>query len=164
MAIRLETARRATESDLDALCALWERAVGELDGQRGGALLAGSLVRPDAREFLAGALADQDRVVALGLIDEVAVGIASGFADRERREPIGALEVLYVDPTARQVGVAEAMLGTVLAWCRDRGLVGLDAPALPGNRAAKAFFEGHGFLARLLIMHRPVGVDGPAPG
>jgi len=161
----LETARLANGSELDALVALWERAVGELDGQRGGALLAGGLARSDVREFLAASVAEQDRAVVIGLIDDVAVGIATAFAQPGRRERIGALEVIYVDPSARQVGVAEAMLSTVLDWCRERGLVGLDAPALPGNRAAKAFFEGHGFLARLLVMHRPVGSsDGPAPG
>ena len=32
----------------------------------------------------------------------------------------------------------------------------MDAPALPGSRPAKAFFEDHGFVARLLVMHRPL--------
>jgi GNAT superfamily N-acetyltransferase len=153
----VETARLATASDIDALAALWELSVAELDGQRGGALLAGSLDRKDLRGFLAGALNDPDRAMALGLIDDVAVGLASVVADRTQPEPVGVLEVIYVEPTARQVGVAEAMLETVLGWCRGVGLVGVDAPALPGNRAAKAFFEGQGFLARLLIMHRAVG-------
>jgi GNAT superfamily N-acetyltransferase len=162
----VETARLATEADVDSVVALWELSVAELDGQRGGALLAGSLVRPDLRKDLAAAVSSPDRAVALGLIDDVAVGIASVVAERSGREPIGELELIYVEPTARQVGVAEAMLRVVLDWCRTRGLAGLDAPALPGNRAAKAFFEGQGFLARLLIMHRPVGVDldgGPGP-
>ena len=32
----------------------------------------------------------------------------------------------------------------------------MDAPALPGSRPAKAFFEDNGFVARLLVMHRPL--------
>lgn len=155
----METARLATESDIDALVALWDTAVAELDGQRGGTLLAGSLVRRDLRSYLAQSVSEPERAVVIGLIDDVAVGIASVTTQRSRREPIGALEVIFVEPTARQIGVADAMLRTVMDWCRDLALVGLDAPALPGNRAAKAFFEGQGFLARLLIMHRDVGVE-----
>ena len=37
--------------------------------------------------------------------------------------------------------------------CRGRGCVGIDAIALPGHRAAKNFFEAHGFTARALAMH-----------
>ncbi|MBV9659800.1 MAG: GNAT family N-acetyltransferase [Acidimicrobiales bacterium] len=156
----MEAARLATEADLDVLVALWERSVAELDGQRGGALLAGGLVRGDLRRFLNEALVDPDRAVVLGLIDDVAVGLASAVAERRRREPLAVLEVVYVDSGARQIGVAGAMVDVISAWCRSLGLVGIDAPALPGNRPAKAFFESHGFLARLLVMHHPVEIDG----
>lgn len=151
----METARPATPADLDNLAVLWDQAVTELDGQRGGAALAGSLARPDLRGFLEEALEDPDRLLVLGLIDHVAVGLASLRADRQRREPIGDLELIYVEPTARQVGVAEAMLSLVAERCEEWGMSGLDAPALPGNRSAKSFFETQGMQARLLIMHRP---------
>jgi hypothetical protein len=55
--------------------------------------------------------------------------------------------------------VAEAMVAALDDWARTLGCAGIDAPALPGNRAAKAFFEGQGFLARLLVMHRPLPPD-----
>ena len=152
-----QSARPATEADLDDLVALWERAVAELDGQRGGGALAGSLSRPDLRRFVGQALSDRDRLMVVGLIDEVAVGMASLVADRDRREPIGVLELIYVEPNARSVGVAAAMLSLAVARCREWGMTGLDAPALPGNRSAKSFFETEGMQARLLIMHRPIG-------
>lgn len=155
----METARLASRADVDAVVALWERSLSELAGQRGGALLAGSLERPDLAAHLTGALGCPDSAVVLGLIDEVPVGIASAVTDRRGRDPLGRIELIYVEPSARQVGVAEAMVDVVVSWCAARGLGGLDAPALPGNRAAKAFFEGHGFLARLLVMHRPVHAD-----
>ncbi len=154
----METARPATPADVETLARLWERAVAELDGQRGGALLAGALSRIDLDRFLGDAVSDPDRVLVLGFIDHVAVGLASGFVDRLRREPVATLELIYTDPLARQVGVGEAMLDVVTAWSREQGAAGVDAPALPGNRPAKAFFETHGFQARLLIMHRPGGV------
>lgn len=137
------------------LAQLWNRAVSELDGQRGGWLLAGSLDRPDLEGFLNDALLDPQRLLVVGCIDAVPVGVASGVIDRLRREPVAHLELIFVEPRARQVGVAEAMLEVVTTWAGSMGVVGIDAPALPGNRSAKSFFEVQGFQARLLIMHRP---------
>lgn len=157
-----ESARPATEADLDDLVRLWQNAVDELDGQRGGGPLAGSLSRSDLRRFVVEALGDEQRCLVLGLIDDVAVGVASLRADRDRPElePIGVLELIYVEPRARSVGVAAAMLSLVVERCREWGMTGVDAPALPGNRSAKSFFETQGMQARLLIMHRPLpGAD-----
>lgn len=156
----MESARPAAGADLDDLTRLWAHAVDELDGQRGGGPLAGALARTDLAGFLTGALADRDRLLVLGLIDEAAVGLASLRADRGGREPLGRLELIFVEPRARQVGVAAAMLAVVEDTCRDWGMSGLDAPALPGNRSAKSFFETQGMQARLLIMHRPFGGAG----
>lgn len=159
----METARSATPADCETLAALWERAVAELDGQRGGVLLAGSLFRSDLDGFLAAASADPERLLVLGFIDGVPMGLASAFVQRQRREPVATLELIYTDPSARQVGVAEAMLEVVADWSSTHEVVGVDAPALPGNRAAKSFFETHGFQARLLVMYRPNRVGG-GPG
>jgi GNAT superfamily N-acetyltransferase len=150
----VEHAREATAEDLTSLARLWEMAVAELDGERGGPLLAGTLVRSDLTGSLLASMEDPDRLVVVGFIDDVAVGLGSVVVDRRRRELVGELELIYVEPRARQIGVAEEMLQEVLRWCEERGCVGVDAPALPGNRSAKAFFEGQGFTARLLIMHR----------
>jgi GNAT superfamily N-acetyltransferase len=152
----VENARPATTDDVHIAAVLWDQAVAELEGQRGGALLAGSLSRPDLPATLVAALSDPERLLVVGLIDDVTVGLASVVCEREGPEPVGNVELIYVDPLARQVGVAEAMLGLVRTWCAERGCRGVDAPALPGNRQAKAFFEGEGFLARLLVMHYPL--------
>jgi GNAT superfamily N-acetyltransferase len=157
----VERAREATTADVPALVEFWREAVADLDGQRGGALLAGSLVSPAAvGDDLRAALADDDRLLVVGATDDADVGFASVYVDRMRREPIGVVEIVFVEPAARQVGVGEAMLDLVVGWCEARRCVGVDAPALPGNRAAKAFFEGHGFVARLLVMHHPIGPTG----
>lgn len=152
----MESARAATVDDEEEVSRLWTEAVAELDGQRGGSLLAGTLFRPDLDGFLGRALTDRDRLLVLGLFDGFAVGVASARIER-RREPVTLLELIYVEPSARRVGVAEAMLDEVTGWSRTLGSVGVDAVALPGNRGAKSFFEAHGYTARLLIMHRPEG-------
>lgn len=151
----VEHARPATLDDLETVATLWKAGVAELDGQRGGDLLAGTLVRPDLTGWLRGVLTDPERLVALGFFESVPVGLASAYCDGTRRELVGVIEIIYVEPLARQVGVAEVMLEAVMPWCEAQGCVGVDAPALPGSRPAKAFFEDHGFLARLLVMHRP---------
>jgi GNAT superfamily N-acetyltransferase len=160
----VEHARPATAADLDALVTLWDMAVQELDGVRGGLLLAGSLVRDDLPAYLAEALEDSDHLLVVGLIDDVRVGLGSVTCDRTRRQTVGDLELIFVDPSARQVGVAEAMVEIVLGWCAAKDCVGVDAPALPGNRPAKAFFEEQGFLARLLVMHHPLSPGGGGAG
>jgi GNAT superfamily N-acetyltransferase len=156
----VDRARPATDADLDELAGLWARALAELDGQRGGWALAGRLHRADLPGFLHDALGQSDRLLIVGLAGGVASGLASLRAVRRRREPLGELELIYVDPAARQSGVASAMLEVAVARCREWGMHGLDAPALPGNRAAKSFFETQGMQARLLIMHRPLETGG----
>jgi GNAT superfamily N-acetyltransferase len=152
----MEGAKRAGPDDLDALARLWRDAVAELDGQRGGALLAGTLSHPDLEQFLRLGLEDPDRVFILGLIDGRAVGLAAAVCQRAGREPVASVDLVFVEPDVRREGVADAMIVAVHDWARAKGCAGIDAPALPGNRAAKAFFEGQGFLARLLVMHRPL--------
>lgn len=153
----MESARPASEDDLDRLAQLWREAVAELHGQRGGGRLAGSLTRLDLPGFLAAALHDPDRLLVLGLSDGTSVGLASAWADRDRPDPVGQLELIYVEPAARLSGVARAMLSVVEQHCAVWGMTGVDAPALPGSRSAKSFFERSGMQARLLIMHRPLG-------
>lgn len=153
----METARPARPDDLADLVRLWEHAVTELAGQRGGRLLARALARPDLAGWLVGALADPDRLLVLGSIDTTAVGMASAVLERTGPGLLTVVEVIFVEPPARQVGVAEAMLEVVLRQSEAWGAGGVDAPALPGSRSSKSFFEVHGFQARLLTMHRPLG-------
>lgn len=157
----MEQARVATAADIPTLTGLWEMAVAELEVQRGGALLAASIAESDPlQDVLGRLLADQDRLVLLGSTEGVAVGFAIVHCDRRRTEPIGVIEAVYVEPSARLIGVGEEILALAVSWCAERGCQGVDAPALPGSRAAKAFFEDHGFVARLLVMHHRLPRDG----
>jgi GNAT superfamily N-acetyltransferase len=65
----------------------------------------------------------------------------------------------FVDAEARAVGVGEAMLEALVAYCTREGCVGVDAFALPGHRAAKNFFEESGFTARAIVMHHVLDHD-----
>ena len=69
------------------------------------------------------------------------------------------VDELFVEPEARGVGVGEAMMDLLVAWCVERGCVGIDAVALPGDRDTKNFFETFGLKARAIVVHRPLEPD-----
>ena len=151
----MEAARPATEADLPSLAALSAKALEELTPMRGGAVFVHREGRAaPVEDTLRRDLEDPDAVVIAGTIDDVVVGYAAGRTEVLRDgTTLGIIDDLYVDEGARSVGVGEAMMGQLLDWFRSAGCAGVDATALPGNRATKNFFEESGFTARLLVMH-----------
>jgi GNAT superfamily N-acetyltransferase len=151
-------ARLATAADLADLARLWREALAEVTPIRGGAALAAAGHRPEPlEEGLAEDLGRPDRLLGCGHLDGVVLGMVAGRTRPSPvpgEDPVAVLELVYVEPAARAVGIGEAMLGLATGWARDRGCAAIEAPALPGARQAKAFFEGAGMVARLLIMHR----------
>jgi GNAT superfamily N-acetyltransferase len=144
-------ARRADRSDEAVLAALDAEARASLVVQRGGPL---RLLR-ELPPFDRGLLDAPDAIVVVGAIDDVVVGFASAVGETlPDGEELAVLGGLYVDPGGRDVGVGEAMMDLVLEWCKDRGVTGIDAVALPGDRATKNFFERFGLTARAIVVHR----------
>ncbi|MBO0894769.1 MAG: GNAT family N-acetyltransferase, partial [Acidimicrobiales bacterium] len=123
--------------------------------KRGGTLLAGELASTAGPDSLAAAVADPAQGLFVGVLSDVAVGYA-----RASCQPLaggrllGVLDELFVEPAARGVGVGEALAAAVVGWLDQKGCLGVDTRALPGDRATKNFLEGAGFSARLLVMHR----------
>ena len=94
-------------------------------------------------------------------------GVPAGFA-LLRTEPagdglVGAIVELFVSPWARELGVGEHLMAATVSWARDRGCEGIDAVALPGDRATKNFFESHGLVARAILVHRRFDVSDAPP-
>ena len=150
-----EAVRPATPEDLPAITGLVEALRAELTPMRGGQLWAVREARPGPPEEVYGALlTDPASCVVVGTIDDVVVGFGvvgvEALADGRR---LGVVSELFVDAEARAVGVGEAMLEAMVAFCVREGCVGVDAFALPGHRAAKNFFEESGFTARAIVMH-----------
>ena len=146
----------ARQEHLEVLEDLATEAVEEQAEARGGWVWSRREVRtrPFARS-LERAMGDPDQAVWVGLIDSVPVGYAAAAVEPvQTGELLGRVTDLYVTEGARDVGVGEELIGEVLAWCAERGCVGIDALALPGNRSTKNFFETFGFTARLLVLHR----------
>jgi GNAT superfamily N-acetyltransferase len=153
----VEAARPAIAEDLPRLAQLVDQARLELGPMRGGRVFLAREAGPDDRGLAAG-LQDPRRAVWSGTIDGFVVGYAAAHhEDLRDGSRLGVIDTLFVEPEARSVGVGEALIGHALAWCATHGCAGVDASALPGNRATKNFFEESGFTARLLVMHRHLG-------
>jgi GNAT superfamily N-acetyltransferase len=153
-----EAARTATAGDLPVIEALVAAASEEKRGQKGGPLWFRRERRQgDPAAELAAALASPAHELVAGTLDGTVVGY--GLARTERLDDgglLGVIDDLYVDPGARAVGIGEAVMDHLVAWCRAQGCFGLDSLALPGDRQTKNFFESFGLVARAIIVHRPL--------
>lgn len=111
------------------------------------------------------AISEEESWVLVGEIDDVIVGFLwatiDPMLDRARGSRIGRIRLIYTEPEARGVGVGHDMLEAALGELRALGIELFDAPVGPGQRAAKNFFEAHGFAARSIIMHHS---DAPPDG
>jgi GNAT superfamily N-acetyltransferase len=154
----MEAVREAVPEDGPRLGELVAELVAAIAPQRGGS----QLIDPERGWTAAGLaesltrLLDDDRhVVLVGTLDGVVTGVAvchhDGRAGHGRR---GTLDACYVEPEARGQGLGGLLLDGAMAWFTGHGCHGVDGVALPGDRAAKNFYEGAGFKARLLTMHR----------
>ena len=151
-----EAARPATAADVPRLGELVAEAVAEQAEGRGGRIWAARETRAlPAEASLAALVADPGALVLAGTIDATIVGYAVAVTEQLRTgDRLGVVTDVYVDPGARGVGVGEALLDQVVAWCEAAGCIGIDALALPGNRSTKNFFESFGFTARAIVVHR----------
>lgn len=153
-----EAARAATPADRDEVVGLARSARALAGDQRGGPLLIAGSLRPEPLEAAVDdALAAASTTVVIGTYDHVPVGYGL-VRDQELADGrhLGVIEELFVLPGARAVGVGEAMMTAIEAWCRDRHCIGIDAVALPGDRDTKNFFETFGLVARAIVVHRPL--------
>jgi len=157
-----EAVRPARRDDAERCAALCRDALTELDGARGGPLLARretglvakALLRPGGLDRLLG---QATRLVMVGTLDDVVVALAIGHVDDVGEASLGIVDAWYVEPDARGVGVGTALLDALMSWFAGAGCRGIDILALPGDRQTKNVLEASGFKARLITMHRPLG-------
>ncbi|HZR13307.1 MAG TPA: GNAT family N-acetyltransferase [Acidimicrobiia bacterium] len=155
----MESARRATRDDVARVAELARAMRAELRSMRGGALWSEREAWAEPLEDVYASLLERDDArLFVGTIGDVVVGygavVVESLHDGAR---LGVVTDLFVEDGARAVGVGESLIECVLAFTAEQRCVGVDALALPGHRAAKNFFEGSGFTARAIVMHRPAG-------
>ena len=161
----MEDARRAVVGDVPRIVELAHALRAELRPNKGGSLWLAREAWPEPLEQTYGDLvAREDAFVAVGTFDDAVLGfvvvVLESLRDGSR---LGRVTDLYVEPEARAVGVGEALIDAAVACCVEAGCIGVDAVALPGDRAAKNFFEQHAFTARALVMHRRLASPDASP-
>ena len=150
-----ETARLAGEHDVDRVVELASWLRSDVAGERGGELWTVADAAAVDHDHVRGWLADPSVHLVVGGIDDVVLGFAAArVLDLRDGTRLGVIEELFVEPDARAVGIGELILDEIVGWCRACRCRGIDASALPGMRDSKNFFEGSGFVARRLVMHR----------
>ncbi|MBV9664434.1 MAG: GNAT family N-acetyltransferase [Actinobacteria bacterium] len=154
----MEGVRPATAADLPQVAALCRDAILEKAPARGGTVFVAREARAEpVEDSLSAAIDDGAQQVWVGTIDDVVIAYAvAGVEDLRTGDRLGVIDDIYVEPGARGVGVGEALMGAALEWLTAKGCTGVDAHALPGDRATKNFFEASGFSARLLVMHHRI--------
>lgn len=152
----IEAARPATPDDIPRLAELARAAIDELAPMRGGAVWKARESRQEPVEQDLGKLLDDpDCRLLAAAIDGTVVGYAAARIEHlPDGSLLGVVDDIFVEEGARGVGLGEAMIDDLVAWCEGRETIGIDAMALPGHRATKNFFEESGFTARKLVMHR----------
>jgi GNAT superfamily N-acetyltransferase len=145
--------RPATPGDEEVLRRLRSQAFADVGQARGGAMYVERHTAP-----LPPLVADwsgEVRRAWLGGLDEAELGYLLGaVVALPSGAKLGVIEGIYVEADARACGIGELMMAVATAWFRSEGCVGVEANALPGDRATKNFFEEHGLTARLLTVYR----------
>ena len=155
--VPVEQVRTAGVQDVGRLVELTASFRAASADERGGAAVHpsdGGGRPPEPTDDAVGAyVTDPDRTALVGLLDEWTAGAALCRLDDVGGDRRGVLDVCFVEPGAREVGLGRLLLEHALAWFRSQGCAAVDGTAFPGDREAKQFFESAGFKARLLVMH-----------
>ncbi|MDP1820695.1 MAG: GNAT family N-acetyltransferase [Acidimicrobiales bacterium] len=151
-----EGCRAATEADLPRLAELAAQAVEELRVGRGGEVWSRATARrPPYADRLADEVRSARHHVVVGTLDGDVLGYGVVRIDQlPDGGLLGVITDLYTEPGGRSVGIGEAAMDALIAWCREAGCFGVDSLALPGDRHTKNFFESFGLVARAIVVHR----------
>ncbi|MEM9563011.1 MAG: GNAT family N-acetyltransferase [Actinomycetota bacterium] len=162
MHIPMESARRATGDDIPAMEAIADRLREAIVDQRGGAMFLQREAGPwPDRDRLAEAVEGRSAAAVAGCYDGIVFGYAIvAYEELLDGTTLARLTDFVVDEEIRGSGIGEAMMNLILELAEDRGCIGIDSVALPGDRSTKNFFESFGLKARLLTVHRAFDVDG----
>lgn len=156
--------RRAIESDLARCEDLIEKASVEMEEMRGGSQFAthgsrGLEHTPDSKTLVQEWISlDHGHLLVVGEANSLVVGVAAGTIYPSPK-PLGRIEICYVERSGRGAGVGAALIRSLVEWFDQAGCIDIDATALPGDRATKQLLEQAGFKARLLVMHRSLGLS-----
>ncbi|MEZ5216899.1 MAG: GNAT family N-acetyltransferase [Ilumatobacteraceae bacterium] len=89
-------------------------------------------------------------VVLIGEYEGVPVGILAARLVGQ----IIRIDLVYVEPEFRELGLGDGLLAAAMETGRRRGALAVEATALPGDRETKNLYERAGVKARAITVHR----------
>ena len=145
----LVSARSATAPDTATTAALAQQAAVTVRDERGGRWHLDhdhDTTAPQTRHDQAVEASDQHLVV--GCIDGTVVGYGLAYLSATTDGQLCMIDELVVHPDAQGIGVGSEILAHVRTWAIAAGCQAIESQVLPGNRAAKNFFERVGMKTR----------------
>lgn len=136
--------RDALDTDQEALDALRRLSDELVAPQRGGRLEL--LTHAENESEAALHLVAELNGLVVGALELAMTSFATG-------EALATVSHLFVHPSARGVGAGRALLRHAVDYAQANSVIGIDARALPGDRATKNFFESFGLVARAISVH-----------
>jgi GNAT superfamily N-acetyltransferase len=149
--------RRAQQSDLDQLVALWQE-LAELHADLVPEFALVPSGEQSVRAHLAKLLRDDNERVFVAEENGALIGFING-AVRENppvfvERYIGYIEDVIVTARPRRHGVGEQLVHTINAWFHERGVCIIHLTAATGNPIAQTFWRKMGFSEYMTRMRR----------
>ena len=85
-----------------------------------------------------------DRATFIAFSDDLPIGIAALYRDKERMD-VGEILQVWVAPKYRSKGVALNVMDTVFQWAGENSFRTIIATVKKGNRRAARFYRKYGF-------------------
>ena len=99
----------------------------------------------------------QDERLVVGCIDDIVVGYGLAHLSPTTAGQLCMISELVVHPEAQAIGVGSEVLAEVRAWAIEQSCQAIESQVLPGNRAAKNFFERVGMKTRKMRVSADLG-------
>ena len=96
------------------------------------------------REQAASSAQGSDRATFIAFSDDLPIGIAALYRDKDRME-VGEVLQVWLAPEFRGTGVAQTMLDAVFQWASENSFRTVLATITKGNERARQFYRKYGF-------------------
>jgi ribosomal protein S18 acetylase RimI-like enzyme len=154
----LVSARVGDQADVTVTAALGALAMTAVRDERGGRWhLDHDIDQISPTDKHQAAVAAHDEHLVLGCIDGVVVGYGLAYLSPTTTGQLCMINEIVVHPEAQAIGVGSAVLAEVRAWAIEESCQAIESQVLPGNRAAKNFFERVGMKTRKMRVSADLG-------
>lgn len=145
----LVTARPGTAADCATTATIAKQATATVRDERGGRWhLDHDVDGSEPLERHTASLTAPQHQLVVGCIDATVVGYGVAALSPTVDGQLCMIDELVVHPQAQGIGVGSEILAEIRQWAVENDCQAIESQVLPGNRAAKNFFERVGMKTR----------------